>query len=306
MSRSSQQQDGGLLDGLVTANRRRRYTVRLDDGEGLDCVLKGRRMTLACGDRVRVARLADGGVIEDVLARSTLFHRSDAFNEKLIAANVTQVLGVVAPDLGVDFELVDRWTIAAEAQGARFVLAANKADKPEFAAFFERVQRFTKLGYEVIPLSAKRDVAPLVPLLRGERTVLVGQSGMGKSTILNALVPDANAKTAEISEALAAGRHTTSHSTLYLLGGTIDDGWIVDSPGLKVFGLAHVASDALPEAFVEIRPLLGRCRFRDCRHDREPGCAVQQAVALGEIAPHRVELLHALVRESMSARSRVA
>jgi ribosome biogenesis GTPase len=292
-----------LLDGLVTARRRRHYAVRFDDGEALECVLKGRRMTLACGDRVRVARVTGGGVIETVLPRSTLFYRSDAFNEKLIAANVTQVIGVVSPDLGVDFELVDRWIIAAEAQGARFALVANKSDKPDFTALLARLEQIAKLGYPIVPMSAKQSVAPIVPLLGRERTVLIGQSGMGKSTILNAIIPEAGAKTAEISEALSTGRHTTSQSTLYPLGEELDDGWIVDSPGLKVFGLAHIAPDALAEAFVEIRPLLGRCRFRDCRHDREPGCAVHEAAARGEIAPHRIALLHRLVRESQAVRN---
>jgi ribosome biogenesis GTPase len=301
-SRSGSGGNAALLDGLVTASRRRRCAVRLDDGEALECVSKGRRMILACGDRVRVARVAGGGAIEAVLPRSTLFYRSDSFNEKLIAANVTQVIGVVAPDLGVDFELVDRWIVAAEAQGSRFALVANKSDKPGFAGLLARLEPIAKLGYTVVPISAKQDVAPLAPLLRRERTVLIGQSGMGKSTILNAIVPDAGAKTAEISEALLAGRHTTSQSTLYLLGDAIDEGWIVDSPGLKVFGLAHVAPEALAEAFVEIRPLLGHCRFRDCRHDREPGCAVQEAAARGEIAPHRIALLHRLIRDSMAVR----
>jgi len=291
-----------LVDGLVTASGRRRYAVRLDDGSALDCMLKGRRMTLACGDRVRVARVAGDGVIEAVLPRTTLLYRSDSFNEKLIAANVTQVIGVVAPDLGVDFELVDRWTVAAEAQGCRFALVANKSDKAEFAAFLARLESIAKLGYPIVAMSAKRSVAPLAPLIRRERTVLIGQSGMGKSTILNAIVPAADAKTAEISESLSTGRHTTSQSTLHLLGDSADEGWVVDSPGLKVFRLAHIPAEALAEAFVEMRPLIGHCRFRDCRHDREPGCAMQEAAARGEIAPHRIALLHRLVRESHAAR----
>jgi len=106
-------------------------------------------------------------------------------------------------------------------------------------------------------------------------------------------------------QTLATGRHTTSQSSLHLLGKSSDDGWIVDSPGLKVFGLAHIPPDALAEAFVELRPLLGHCRFRDCRHDREPGCAVQQAVMAGRVAPFRVALLHRLVEESRAARDPV-
>ena len=293
-----------LVEGLVLANRRRRFTVHVAGGEMLECVLKGRRMIVACGDRARVARTASGGVIEELLPRSTLFYRSDAFNEKLIAANVTQVVGVVAPDLGVDLELVDRWMIAAEAEGCRFVIVANKADKPGFTELLARLEPIARLGYTVVAMAAIQDAAPLAPFLPGERTALIGQSGMGKSTILNAIVPGANARTAEISEALATGRHTTSESTLFPLGDSIDAGWIVDSPGLKVFGLAHIAPDALAHAFVEIRPLIGLCRFRDCRHDREPGCAIQDAVARGEIARHRVALLHRLVRESEAVQAR--
>jgi ribosome biogenesis GTPase len=293
---------GRLEGGLVTASRRRHYAVRLDDGETLECLLKGRSTTLACGDRVRVARAAGGGSIEAVEPRATLFYRSDTFKEKLIAANVTQVVGVVAPDLAVDEELVNRWIIGAEDQGCRFVLAANKSDKPGFAALLARLKPFAALGYAVVPLSATRDIAPLVPFLRSHRTVLIGQSGMGKSTILNAVDPHAQAKTAEISEALSTGRHTTSQSTLYSLPADQGGGWIVDSPGLKVFGLAHVAPETIAEAFVEIRPLLGHCRFRDCRHDREPGCAVQDAAQRGEVAPHRIALLHRLVRESGTTR----
>ena len=289
--------NAALVDGLVTANRRRRYTVRVDGGETLECLLKGRRMVVACGDRVRVARVSGGGVIEEILPRSSLFYRSDAFNEKLIAANVTQVIGVVAPDLGVDLELVDRWIVAAEAERCRFVLVANKADKPSFTELAARLESIARLGYPVVAMAAKHDPAPLLPYLPDERTALIGQSGMGKSTILNAVVPGANARTAEISESLSTGRHTTSQSTLYPLGAVVDAGWIVDSPGVKAFGLAHVAPDGLARAFVELRPLIGLCRFRDCRHDREPDCAVQEAVARGEIAPHRVALLHRLVHE---------
>jgi ribosome biogenesis GTPase len=291
-----------LESGLVTASRRRHYAVRLDDGEMLLCLLKGRNTTLACGDRVRIARMAGGGSIEAVEPRSTLFYRSDAFKEKLIAANVTQVIGVVAPDLAVDEELVNRWIVAAEAQDCRFVLAANKADKPEFAALLARLEPFAALGYAVVTLSALRDVAALLPWLHGHRTVLVGQSGMGKSTILNAIAPHANAKTAEISEALLTGRHTTSQSTLYPLSVDEGGGWIVDSPGLKVFGLGHIAPETIAHAFVEIRPLLGHCRFRDCQHDREPGCAVREAATRGEVAPHRVALMHRLVKESAAVR----
>ena len=290
-----------MVNGLVIAGFRRHYTVRLDGGEDLLCVLKGRQLTLACGDTVSVTRFDGGGAIESVLPRTTLLYRSDAFREKLIAANVTQVVGVVAPDLGVDEELINRWIIGAEAERCRLVLAANKRDKPGFAALQARLAPFAALGYSVVPLAATQDVAPLMPWLAGQRSVLIGQSGMGKSTILNAILPGTAARTAEISEALQTGRHTTTHSTLHVLPEPAG-GWVVDSPGMKAFGLAHLAAEAITGAFVELRPFIGHCRFRDCRHDREPGCAVREAVARGEVAPHRVTLLRTLVAASEASR----
>jgi ribosome biogenesis GTPase len=293
---------GPLAKGTIVAAYRRHYAVVLDDGEAVDCMLKGRRATIACGDRVEVARVAGGGAIEAVLPRTNLIYRSDAFKEKLIAANVTLVIGVVAPDLPADFELIDRWSVAAEAEGCAFLLVANKADLPNAQALVERLAPWRALGYTVLPMSAKRDVTPLNALVQGQHSVLVGQSGMGKSTMLNALAPSVAARTAEISVALATGRHTTTETTLHPIPDDPGRGWIVDSPGMKAFGLAHLPPHAIEEAFVEIRPLLGQCRFRDCRHDREPGCAVQAAVDRGEIAPHRVALLHAMVAESEAVR----
>jgi len=290
------------VDGLVVAAYRRHFRVRIDDGMALDCVLKGRSTALACGDRVRVAAVAGGGAIEDVLPRSSLLYRSDAFKEKLIAANVTQIVGVVAPDIAVDLELAHRWAIAAEAERCRFLIAANKSDQPGFDELMSRLGALRGLGYTVVALAAKHDASPLEPWLAGERSVLVGQSGMGKSTILNAVMPGTAARTREISSALGTGRHTTSETTLYPYPGQAD-AWIVDSPGMKVFGLAHLPPDAIVHAFTDIAPFIGACRFRDCRHDAEPGCAVRDAVARGKVAPYRVALLHALVRESEAARA---
>jgi len=290
------------VDGVVIAAYRRHFAVRLDDGTTVDCVLKGRSAALACGDRVRVARAAGGGAIEAVLPRASLLYRSDAFKQKLIAANVTQIIGVVAPDIAVDLELAHRWSIAAEAEGCRFVLAANKSDQSGFDTLLARLEPLRTLGYPVVALAAKFDASPLMPFLAGHRSVLIGQSGMGKSTILNTVVPGTAARTREVSSALRSGRHTTSDTALYALP-TDDSAWIVDSPGMKIFGLAHLAPDAIAHAFRDIAPLVGDCRFRDCRHQSEPDCAVQAAVARGEIAPYRVALLHTLVRESEAARA---
>jgi ribosome biogenesis GTPase len=287
------------LTGLVVATFRRHYTVELDDGEQVDCVQKGRTLVLACGDRVRLHRVAGGGAIDAVEPRTTLFYRSDAFREKLIAANVTQVLGVVAPDVAIDEHLLNRWIVAAEAERCGFVLVANKADLPGFDELERRLAPYARLGYTVLPLSAKRDAAPLAPFLAQQHSVMIGQSGMGKSTLLNALVPAAHARTQDVSQALVAGRHTTTSTRLYRLDARA---WIVDSPGMSVFGLAHYDVAALEHAFVELRERAGQCRFRDCRHRHEPGCAIRDAVDAGAIAPQRMALFHALLEEAEAAR----
>ena len=290
---------GGAANGLIVAAHRRHYRVELDGGEVVTCVLKGRTTTLACGDRVEVAREADGNVIVALAPRQSLLYRSDTFREKLVAANVTQVLGVVAPDVPVDEHLLNRWIIAAETEHCRFVLVVNKSDLPDADRFADRFTPYRVLGYPVVRVSAKRDATSLLPWIRGEHTVIIGQSGMGKSTLINALLPSAAARTGEVSDALRSGRHTTTSATLF----HVDDGdaWVVDSPGMKVFGLAHCTPEAITEAFVDLRDLVAHCRFRNCRHEREPGCAVKAAVAEGRVAPQRVALLQALLREAGNA-----
>ena len=287
---------------LVVGAHRRHFDVVLDAGERLSCVLKGRSAQIACGDRVNIARIAGGGSIESVVPRSSTLYRSDAHHSQLLAANVTQIVGIVAPDLSLDEELINRWMIAAEAEGCRFVLAGNKADLPTFSTLRSRLAPYAALGYPVVDLAALRDVAPIVPWLAEHHTVLVGQSGMGKSTLVNTLCPHARVRTQDVSAALATGRHTTTSMLLYQLPALGADTWVVDSPGIKAFGLAHLDPARIAESFVELRPLLGHCRFRDCRHGSEPGCVIQSAVATGAVAPFRVALLQALIREASSAR----
>ncbi len=282
--------------GLVTATFRRHYLVRQDDGSTVSCVLRGRTLAIACGDRVRWVESGPGeGVIEAIEPRTTLFYRSDARREKLIAANVTQVLGMVAPDPPFDDELVHRWVVAAESAGCRFVLIANKRDLPAFAAIRPRLAQFAALGYAIVEICATEGAGALLPLLAGQHSVLIGQSGMGKSTLINRMLPAAAARVGEVSTALHTGRHTTTETTLYPIDAST---WIVDSPGMKEFGLGHLAADAIERGFVELRPLLGSCRFRNCRHDSEPGCAIREAIARGEVKPWRLTLLRQLLADS--------
>lgn len=292
--------ENGPAHGLVVATHRRHYVVDLDAGDTIECVLKGRSTTLACGDRVEVVRESSGGVIIAAAPRRSLLYRSDAFQEKLIAANVTQVLGVIAPDVPVDEHLLNRWIVASETQRCRFVLVVNKSDLPASDSFAERFAAYAALGYAVVRVSALGDATNLMPWINAEHSVVIGQSGMGKSTLINALLPGTNVRIGDISGALRSGRHTTTSTALYRLQD--GEGWIVDSPGMKVFGLAHCTPGAIANAFVELRDLVSQCRFRDCRHDREPDCAVQAAVAEGRVAPQRVTLLQTLLREAEAAR----
>jgi ribosome biogenesis GTPase len=164
-----------LATGLVVAAFRRHYAVELDAGRTLDCVLKGRTMTLACGDRVRVAREATGGAIVSIEPRTSLLFRSDAFRDKLIAANVTQVLGVVAPDVPVDEHLLNRWIIAAETARCRFVLVLNKADLAGSDALAARFVPYGVMGYAMVTVSARRGVSALRPWVAGHRSGVAGQ-----------------------------------------------------------------------------------------------------------------------------------
>ena len=202
---------------------------------------------------------------------------------------------MVAPDPPFDDELVHRWIVAAESSACRFVLIANKRDLPEFAAIRPRLIQFAALGYPIVEICASEGAGDLAPLLAGQHSVLIGQSGMGKSTLINRMLPGAAARVGEVSAALHTGRHTTTETTLYPIDAS---SWIVDSPGMKEFGLGHLGADAIERGFVELHPLLGTCRFRNCRHDSEPGCAIREAIARSEVKPWRLALLQQLLADS--------
>ena len=282
------------MEGRVVAAHGRQYVVELTDGSLLPCFPRGKKSDVACGDRVDIERTSsDQGVIEAIQPRTSLLYRSNEYKQKLIAANVDQLVIVVATEPAFSDDLVTRALLAAESEEIEALIVLNKCDlSDKVASARERLTMFSNLGYRVVELSALEHAEDLRPELFGVTSVLVGQSGMGKSTLVNALVPEANAATREISQALDSGKHTTTHATLYHLDA---ESQLIDSPGLQEFGLGHLDRQEIEYAFREFRPWLGQCRFRDCHHNREPDCALTAAVKAGKIDEKRFAVYHRIL-----------
>jgi ribosome biogenesis GTPase len=284
-------------DGTIVAAFGRHYEVALLDGRLISGLPLGKKSLYAVGDVVELGPESGGRAqILSHRPRTSLLYRSDAYRQKLIAANATQIVLVVATEPAFHDELLSRALVAAENQGLGVVIVLNKTDLVDhLLAARKSLAPFAAAGYRVVELSAKSNVSPLRSCLHGETSILVGQSGMGKSTLINALVPGAIAATREISTALDSGKHTTTHARMYALD---EVSRIVDSPGLQEFGLAHLSIGEIESGFAEFRPFLGQCRFRDCRHDKEPACAIRQAIEAGRIDVRRHQHFCRMARET--------
>ncbi len=284
---------GGERCGRVVSCHRRHFGVRAGDQE-LRCILKGRSREVACGDRVWVRETAPGeGVIIRADPRGSLLFRSDGRREKLIAANVSLVVAVLAALPKPNEELLSRCLAVAESQNIGAVILLNKVDLPEAEDALHLLRPYVELGYPLVTLCAKRDVGPLLPHLRGQTSVLVGQSGVGKSTLINRLVPEARAAVSEISVRGSMGRQTTTATRLFSLDAQTH---VIDSPGFQEFGLAHLSAGQLEAGFREFCPFFGNCRFRDCAHLGEQGCGIAMAAERGQVRPERLEIYRRLRR----------
>ncbi len=286
--------------GTIIAAHGRHY-LALAGNEKLQCVTRGKKSDVAVGDSVNLKRTSPNqAVIESIGERKTLLYRSDQYKSKLLAANLTQLFVVVATEPGFSDDLVSRALVAAEAGGIAAHIVLNKIDVTNLLPQTrERLALYASLGYPIHEVSAVASPEAtrntLLPLLSGQSTILIGQSGMGKSSLINLLVPDADIATREISAALDSGKHTTTFTRLYQIG---PDTCVIDSPGFQEFGLHHLTEGMLERAFTEFTPYLGQCRFYNCHHLNEPGCAVLTAVKHGQIAKIRHELYRQLVHEA--------
>ncbi len=231
------------------------------------------------------------GVVSAVLPRKTQLDRPDKRGKlRPVAANIDRIVVVIAPEPRPHANLIDRYLVAIEHRNITPVLLLNKtdlvSDNTQLAKDLAHV--YSDLGYKTIEVSAKstQGLDQLTATLSQHTSVFVGQSGVGKSSLINAICPAAETAIGSLSEAHAKGRHTTTTANLFFL---LEGGQLIDSPGIREFGLSHLNKNDIAEGFIEFRPYLGHCKFRDCHHQNDPGCALQNALRTGNISSQRMQ-----------------
>ena len=278
--------------GLVVATHGRHCVVELDDGARIICHPRGKKSQSVVGDRVRWQAAADEGTIESVLARKNIFYRRDEVRTKSFAANLDQVLILLAAEPEFSETQLSRALIAAEAEHIKPLIVLNKSDLGEaFQQAWHWLAAYRHMGYVVLPLELKSaneanpSLRALMSQMQDKTTLILGPSGAGKSTLVNALVPNARALTGEISQALNSGKHTTTSTSLYWVGHRPDlsdpqlrGTAIIDSPGFQEFGLQHIPQNQLASCMPDLKQHVPNCKFYNCTHLHEPGCGVLSAL----------------------------
>jgi ribosome biogenesis GTPase len=267
--------------------------VETADGRRILCHSRGKKSTLVVGDLVRWTPTGDEGVVESTLPRRNLLHRQDEWKTKEFAANIDQLLVVVAAEPMFSESQLARALIGANAAGIAARIVLNKRDLPVFAAARARLEPYVAMGVDVLGLALKAEPgaarASLAPMLDGKATLVLGPSGAGKSTLVNLMVPDAQAQVGEISQALHSGRHTTTATHWYWLDAARTSA-LIDSPGFQEFGLRQIEPGQLAGLMPDIGGHADECRFYNCTHLHEPGCGVTEALRRGEIAESRYRI----------------
>lgn len=284
---------GPAQTGLVIANHGQTLIVEAGNGQLQRCAARQNLGRLACGDRVVWQASSTGdGVVVAVDERRSLLTRPDYNGQpRPVAANLDAVAVVLAPMPEPSEYLIDRYLIAIAAIDVQGLLVLNKLDllgASALVALTGRLEPYRRIGYPLLLTSSHtaHGLDELRDWLRGRVSLLVGQSGVGKSSLIKSLLPDREIRIQAVSQVTGHGTHTTSGSTLYHLP---DGGDLIDTPGVRSFELGEISPSDLDRGFTDVAPYLGRCRFSDCRHETEPDCALRAAVECGEIAPRRLD-----------------
>ena len=284
---------GPEQEGLVVAHYGTQVAIESEHGVSQRCHIRANIEGLVTGDRVVWCAGEPTGVVVAQLGRDSVLSRPDPYGKlKPVAANIDQILVVIAPYPEPHANLIDRYLVASEVVGIEPVIVLNKTDllagDAELSARMDELLAiYPTLGYRILHTSSKRGgLEELHHALRGRTSVFVGQSGVGKSSLVNALLPEADLRVGALSENTRKGTHTTTTAQLFHLecGGSL-----IDSPGIREFGLWHMTREEVEQGFREFRELLGSCKFRDCQHEREPGCAILAALEAGAITSSRLE-----------------
>jgi len=274
-----------LHDGLIVANHGRHFMVEGTDGRRVICHSRGKKSQGVVGDKVKWQASQDEGTIEKIEPRRNLFYRQDDIRTKSFAANLDLVLVLLAAEPVFSNHQLSRALIAAEAQGISTLIVLNKSDLVEpFARAWERLEPYRAMGYAVQPISFRTagadELRALQKQLEHQTSLVLGPSGAGKSTLINKFVPGLDILTGELSQALRAGKHTTTSTTWYWIDDSHSSA-LIDSPGFQEFGLRHIDPMRLARYMPDLSAHADHCRFYNCTHLHEPGCAVIAATQGG-------------------------
>ena len=305
----------GMQQGLVVAGFGRHVLVETAEGKRVICHPRGKKNQALVGDQVRWLPSEDEGTIEKIDERSNVFYRQDELRTKSFAANLDQILILIAAEPEFSESQLTRALIAAEAAGITPIIALNKSDLVEpFARAWAKLAPYRAMGYQMLPLAIKPKIdAPenieqthaLMALLQGKKTLVLGPSGAGKSSLTNLLIPAAKVLTAEISQALNSGKHTTTSTTLYWVDSARRTA-LIDSPGFQEFGLNHIEPMQLAQLMPDFKAHAQNCKFYNCTHLHEPGCGVISEVRSGigpiQIGANRYRLYSDLFAELSQTR----